>query len=161
MITVRPKVNDEELKKLITRLSRLKVGPRALVQDLRKLGENCYKDFKQIIPISKYPKPHLRNSFKIKVRKEEGTYGPRLILSIETDKIKFPYARYVDRGASIPVRYPSSKRSMKFIGKTGDVIFAKKVKGFKISRTNFIRRGETFLKRNIWHYVDRTLKRYI
>ena len=162
MITVTAKLKDEELKKFIARLSRLKTAPRGLVSDLHRLAEDCYKDFKQVIPISKYPKPHLRSHFSISIKKVDGTQGPRLILSIFPDPAdKFPYAKYIDRGASVPVRYPSSKQAMKFIGRGGAVVFAKKVKGFKLPATNYVRRGERFLKQNIWKYVDRSLKKYL
>jgi hypothetical protein len=162
MITVSVKLKDEALKKFITRLSRLKTGPRELVKDLHRLGEDCYKDFKQVIPVSKYPKPHLRSHFSITVKKVEGIYGPQLILSIFPNPAdKFLYATYINKGATIPVRYPKSKRAMKFIGKGGNTVFAKKAKGFKLPATNYVKRGERFLKQNIWSYVDRSLQRYI
>jgi len=132
--------------------------------DVRRLGEGGYKYLKTIIPVSNLPKPHLRDSFKI--RTEVIKSGVQL--QIYTDVL---YSWFLDLGAQIPPRsYPfgggkyytaKGRKFMRFRGKDGRIYYRRKVRGGVIKGIHFVDRGESWLAKNVWHYVDPTLGRYL
>ena len=122
--------------------------------DMVRLGEAGYRVLKSNIPVSKLSKPHLRDSFKVKTYLQPGG----ILLRISTT---VPYAAYLDLGANVPIRFPRIRKAMKFVGKGGQVVFAKKVRGFQTRPKYFMLKTGAWMTRNIGRFVDLTLQRYL
>lgn len=151
MIEVNPHFNLADFFRVINNLE--KISDR-IYPDLLNLGERGYDFLKRFIPISKLNRPHLRDSFKVYVEKHKFS----LILYISTN---VPYAMYVDSDAFIPTRYPKTAKAMRFIGKTGEVVFAKRARGFYKRGIHFISETENWLAQHLPEYVDLTFRRYL
>ena len=157
MIVVKVKADTRVLDLFIKKLDELKRGPRALIHDMKRLGDACYKYLKTIIPVSKLRRPHLRENFKIKVIRE----GHNLILDIfPHPEQRFFYAAYLDQGATVPVRFAKNKKAMRF-EVNGDIVFATKAKGFRIKGIHFVDKGEQWLLSNVDKYIDLSLNKYL
>jgi hypothetical protein len=156
MISVSVRAKTSELKKLVENLNfgNFKVFGKVR-HDASRLGEAGYKYMKQFIPISKLPKPHLRDSFKVVTTMVTGG----VLLQIYSD---VEYALYIDQDATIPARFPRRRRAMMWYEKGGtQKVFAKKAKGYSRKGKFFIAKTEAWLAKNVWNYVDPSLRRYM
>ena len=125
-------------------------------KDLRRLGNACYKEcLKRIIPVSHRRRPHLRNSFMI----DSFLYSRNSVLLRIFSKLW--YAFFADVDANIPTRYPKHRKVMKWTTPTGEVVYAKKAKGFYKRGLYFTYFAEIWLTEHFDRYVDMTLNRYL
>jgi hypothetical protein len=153
MIDVTIKVNFKEIMAMNERFNKLKIAMRS---DGLRLGEACYKYLKTIIPVSKLNRPHLRDSFK--VTSSIGIGFELLRIALLTN---VAYAPFIDQGASIPTRYPRTRKAMRFVADSGDIVFTRKARGFRLRGINYVDRGEQWLVRNADKYIDFSLVKYV
>jgi hypothetical protein len=86
--------------------------------------------------------------------------GAGILLTISTDK---EYAPFVDQGVRVPTRYPRSRKVMKFNDSYtgGETVYTRQAKGFTTRGVRFVDKTEAWLVRNVWNYVDVTLRKYL
>ena len=152
MIDIRIKVKFNDIKKFIRQFDTVnkKIGRDAYI-----LGNGCYKYLKGIIPVSKLNKPHLRDSFKIRI-----TYLMEgMVIGLYPDGVT--YAPFVDSGATIPARRPRHKKAMKFEGKSGEEVFTMRAKGFKLKGIKYVSKGERWFVKNAPNFIDFSLRKYL
>lgn len=155
MIEISIKIKKGEWNKIVKSFNRgIFTIYGKIRHDMRLLGEGGYEYLKTLIPISGLSHPHLRESFKIKTN----IITRGVLLQIYTDIF---YAPFVDSGAKVPTRFPRSKKVMRFIGPSGDVVFTKKAKGFEWGGYHFVSKTETWLMNHVKNYVDFSLRRYL
>jgi len=155
---IKIELNSKKLDGFIRKFSRLETLPRQLRSDMYRLGEGCYKYIKNIIPVSKLHKPHLRNNFIIKVYKS----APLSVTLKISPKPEFTYAIFLALGVDIPTRFPRRAKALRFIGyHDKKVVFARRAKGFTFSHVKYVSKGEHWLKKNFKLYIDTTLRRYL
>jgi len=157
MLRIDLKVNDKQLKRLKWMFSQ---GIFSLCGKLRhdvsRLGHDCYKlCLKRIIPVSHLKRPHLRDSFRVATKIIR---GPAIHLRIWSD---LWYSFYADVDASIPTRFPRRKKVMKWTTPTGEVVYARKAKGFHKRGLHFTYFAEIWLTEHFDRYVDMSLNRYL
>jgi len=157
MLTIDLKINDKQLKHLKRMFSQKNFTLCGkLRHDVSRLGHDCYKRYlKRIIPVSHLQRPHLRNSFRIATKIIE---GPGVYLRIWSD---LWYSFYADVDTDVPTRYPVRRKAMTWMTPTGEVVFAKKAKGFHKRGLWFTHSGEVWLTENFDRYVDMTLNKYL
>ena len=151
MLTVKVKVQDKDLKRVIKQLPSIH---KQIVGDAQRLGFAGQRYLKKIIPKSKLNKPHLRDSFALRVKAQKRG----ILLTLHS---KFVYARALDTGASIPARSPQKKKFMRFVAESGDLVYTKRAKGFSISGIGYADKTGRYLVSNVGRYVDLTLGRYL
>ncbi len=150
MIEVQVKPHLKNLTRLSQEVLRVYGKTR---HDVKRLGLAGYSYLKSFIPVSNLSQPHLRDSFKVKTAMISGG----VLLTITTNK---EYAPFVDQGTVVPTRYPKTKKVMKFdVG--GKTVFTRKAKGFRTRGIHYVDKTEAWLVRNVWNYVDITLRRYL
>ena len=152
MIDIKINIKFNDIKKFVRRFGTVnqKIGV-----DAYKLGIGCYKYLKGVIPVSKLNKPHLRDSFKVRVHYLlEG-----VIVGLYPDGIT--YAPFVDMGATIPMRRARHKKAMRFETKSGEVVFTMKAKGFRLKGIRYVSKGERWFARNAHNFIDFSLKKYL
>ena len=152
MIDISLRFRDSDFKRIERNLANIMEYIR---QDAERLGYAGYKYIKTLIPISNLSHPHLRESFKVTTQR---VIGPGILIAIRTDR---PYAPYVDQGTVVPTRYARNKKAMRFIGSTGDVVFAHRASGFTTKGVHYTEKGEAWMGKNASHYIDLTLRRYL
>ena len=153
MLRIDLKIKNNKLGLFERKLGTLLDG---IKKDLRRLGDACYKQcLKRIIPVSHLHRPHLRDSFRIKTSRYS-RYS--VLLSIYSN---LWYAFYADVDATVPTRFPRYKKVMKWITPTGEVVYAKKAKGFYKRGLHFTYFGEIWLTEHFDRYIDMTLNRYL
>jgi len=150
MVEITPKLNLSDFVKVLLNLENIS---NKIYPDLLRLGNRSYNYLKRLIPVSNRNKPHLRDSFKVFIEKSKYS----LILHIKTDVY---YAVYLDADIHVPTRFPVNKKAMRFIGRTGDIIFTKKAKGFYKRGIHFISNTENWLLTHLSEEVDLTFRRY-
>lgn len=156
MISIQAKVNLNDFRRF---LRRYRTVHRLMRSDSLKLARACYKHLKTIIPKSRFSRPHLRNSFKVKASATGAPIGAGILVGLYTN---IPYASFVDQGAMIPMRYPKAKKAMKFRPKYGrQDVFTKFAQGFRLTGVHFVDKGEAFFVTNADKYIDLTLRKYL
>jgi len=157
MLQVDLKIKDVQLKRLKWLFSRGMFSfCGKLRHDVSRLGHDCYKLYlKQIIPVSHLKRPHLRDSFRVSTRIQS---GPAVYLRIWS---KLWYSFYADVDATIPIRFPRRKKVMKWTTPTGEVVYAKRARGFYKRGLHFTYFGEVWLTEHFDRYVDMSLNRYL
>jgi len=156
MISINVKIRNNELERICRLFSQRRFGFLGKMRrDVHTLGLWGISYLYSIVPASRLTKPHLRDSFNMKT---EMISGPGILLTLWTDVV---YAPYVNYDVIIPTRYPRTRKFMRFIGRDGTVVFARKAKGFTRRGIHFVERTEAWLARRAPNVIDFSLRRYL